>query len=236
MNAFLNLVQQDCRVLWRTGFVWATIVVFAFLLLIASQISSLEIAAIAQLVSAIILLDAILSPMMVIGLTVLLERGEGSLIALAATPLSRWTAVAARAATVSAICASQMLVLVLVAYDGPVSPVLLVAGLMGVAGVASLLAFVAVAPFNGLYEFMLPMIGWVFFLGAPGYGVLLGWDSYWLAWHPTAAPMVLVEGAFAVLPAGRLAYGALGTLVWLAGGAAIAQRALQQMQLRAAGA
>jgi hypothetical protein len=130
---------------------------------------------------------------------------------------------------------SAELLLVLIMYDGALSPALLLAGLLGVAMIASLLAFVAVAPFDGLYPFMLPMIGWIFFLGAPGYAALRGWDPLWLAWHPTAAPMVLLEGAFAVLPIGRLAYGALGSMAWLALGAVLAERALGHMQLRAAG-
>jgi hypothetical protein len=235
MKDFLTLAQNDLRMLWRTGYVWATIVVFALLLLIASQVARLEFAGFAELVAAIILFDAVLSPVLVIGLMMLLERGEGSFIALAVTPVSRWAYVAARTATVSAICASQMLLLVLITYDGALSPALLLAGLLGVAAIASLLAFVAVAPFDGLYPFMLPMIGWIFFLGAPGYAVLLGWDPLWFSWHPTAAPKVLLEGAFAALPIGRLAYGVVGTMAWLALGAVLAERALRRMQLSAGG-
>lgn len=235
MTDFLTLARNDLHILWRTGYVWATIVIFALLLLVVSQVSRLEFAGFAELVAAIILFDTVLSPVLVIGLMMLLERGEGSFIALAVTPVSRWAYVAARTATVSVICASQMLLLVLITYDGALSPALLLAGLLGVAAIASLLAFVAVAPFDGLYPFMLPMTGWIFFLGAPGYGVLIGWDPIWLEWHPTAAPMVLLEGGFAALSSGRLAYGAVGTMAWLVFGAVLAERALRRMQLRAAG-
>lgn len=235
MRHFLALAQNDLRVLYRTGYIAATLAIFALLLLIASQVARFDFGGFANIVAAIILFDTVLSPVLLIGLMMLLERGEGSFIALAATPLPRSTFVAARTVTVSLICSMEMLLLVLIAYDAKLSLELLVAGLLGVAAIASLIAFVAVAPFDALYPFVLPMIGWIMFLGAPGYGVLLGWDPLWLAWHPTAPPMALLEGAFTPLPAGRLAYGLIGTAVWLALSATLANRALFQMQLRAAG-
>lgn len=235
MRHFLALAGNDLRILYRTGYLWATVAIFALLLLIASQVSRLDFAGFEDLVAAIILFDVVLAPVLVIGLMILLERGQGSFIALSATPLRMWTYVAARAAVVSMVSILEMLLLVLIAYDGILSPLLLVTGLLGVAGIASLIAFAAVAPFDALYSFVLPMIGWILFLGLPGYGVLLGWDPLWLAWHPTAPSMALLSGAFSTLSVGSAAYGLAGTVIWLGLGVLIAMRAVRQMQLRTVG-
>ncbi|MGE0186968.1 MAG: hypothetical protein AB7Q23_14365, partial [Hyphomonadaceae bacterium] len=205
------------------------------LLLIAIQISRLDLAGYADFVAAIILFDVVLTPVMIIGLMVLLERGEGSFIALAATPMRRRSYVLARTATISVISITEMLLLVLIVYDGALTPAFLLAGLLGVGTVASLFAFLAVAPFNALYPFVLPMIGWIFFLGMPGYGVLLGWNPLWLAWHPTTPSMVLLTAAFTPLPLATVLYALVGTVLWLGIGAALANHAVRRMQLRAVG-
>jgi hypothetical protein len=79
------------------------------------------------------------------------------------------------------------------------------------------------------------MVGWIFFLGLPGYAVLLGWDPLWLAWHPTAPAMALLAGAFSPLPPASIAYGVVGAVLWLGVGAAMAFRAVRSMQLRTVG-
>lgn len=235
MRHILVLMGNDLRILYRTGYLGATVAVFALLLLIATQISRLDLAGYADLVAAIILFDVVLTPVLVIGLMILLERGEGSFVALAATPMRRRSYVLARAVTISLISIAEMLLLVLIAYDGALSTALLVAGLLSAAATASLFAFIAVAPFNTLYSFVLPMIGWIFFLGMPGYGVLLRWDPSWLAWHPTAPAMTLLASAFAPMPRGAILYGLVGAAVWLCLGAVIAHRAVREMQAQAVG-
>lgn len=235
MRHLLALAGNDLRVLYRTGYLWATLAVFALLLLIATQVSRLDLAGYADVVAAIILFDVVLTPVMIIGLMVLLERGEGSFVALAVTPMQRRSYVLARTVTISLISITEMGLLALIAYDGALSPAFLVAGLLGVGAVASLFAFPAVAPFNALYPFVLPMIGWIFFLGLPGYGVLLGWNPLWLAWHPTAPAMALLTGAFAPLPLANILYGVIGSVLWLGLGAFLANRAVRHMQLRAVG-
>ncbi|MFN3462489.1 MAG: hypothetical protein ACK4X1_00305 [Terricaulis sp.] len=235
MRHFLVLAANDLRILYRTGYLWATVAIFALLLLIASQVSRLDFAGFADLVAAIILFDVVLAPVLVIGLMILLERGQGSFVALAATPLRMSIYVAARVTVIGLVSILEMLLLVLIAYDGILSPAFLVAGLLGVAGITSLIAFVAVAPFDALYSFVLPMIGWILLLGLPGYGVLLGWNPLWLAWHPTAPSMALLAGAFSPLSVGGAAYGVVGTIIWLGLGSLVAMRAVRGMQLRTVG-
>ena len=231
MIPFIALICTDLRILFRTGYLWATLAIFAVLLFLALQVARLEFSGLADFVAAIILLDAVLAPVLVVGLMMLLERGEGSRAALFVSPLRPWTYLQARTITVSLVSSAQMLLLALIAYDGVFSIALLVAGLVSVASISSLSAFIVVAPFNALYSFMLPMIGWILLLGAPAYGVLMGWDPVWLAWHPTAPSLALLQNAFAGPSVAAVAYGVIGAAAWLAAMTFFALAALRRMQV-----
>lgn len=235
MTHLAAVASADLRTLHRTGYLWATVAIFAVLLALALQVSELDFEAFADILAAIIVFDSVTAPVLLVGLMLLLERGDGCLAALAATPLRPRALLAGRTLTVATVCAAQMLLLVLIAYDGPTAPALLVGGLLGLAAIATLLGVVIVAPFRTLYGFVPPMAGWAAALGAPGYGALLGWDPAWLAWHPAAPSMALIEAAFAPSSAGRIVYGVAGSAAWLALSGWLAGRALRAMQRRAAG-
>lgn len=236
MKRFLALVLNDVRLLHRTGYIWATLLIFAVLLFIALQFGRLDFTGFGSLVSAIILLDLVLAPVLVVGLMLLLERGEGSLLALAATPLPPGLFVLARTLVVSVISSAEMGLLALIVYDGPLSLPFFVGGLLSLAAVASLSAFLLVAPFNSLYSFILPMFGWILLLSLPGYGVLMRWDPWWLAWHPTAPSMALIEAAFGPVPAERIGFAMGAAAAWIVFLSLLALRAVRFMQLRTAGA
>jgi hypothetical protein len=234
MSRFFTLVLNDFRILHRTGYVWATVAIFAVLLFVALQVAGLDFEGFAKVVAAIILLDVVLTPVLVVGLMILLELGQGSFAALAATPLSRTTYLAARTATVSLIGAAEMSLLAVIAYDGSLSVGLLLLALLSIAAIASISATIIVSPFRSLYPFMVPMFGWILFLGAPAYGVLFDWNPAWLIWHPTAPAMTLLQGAFEPVSQLWLAYGVAGTAGWLLLLGFAALRALRSMQFQSA--
>ncbi|MDZ4308081.1 ABC transporter permease [Allopontixanthobacter sp.] len=235
MTAFAHLVQNDVRTLYRTGYVWVSIAVFALMLLIAMQASNLDFAGYEQFVAAIILFDAALSPVMLVGLMVLLERSEGAFAALSVSPMPTWAYLAARVLVVSLFSLAQMLLLVLAVYDASYSPTALTAGLAGAACISGLFGFLLVSFFDDLYAFLLPMIGAIMLLGVPGYAVLLGIPQKWLFWHPTSGPMALIEKAFALDARQGLFTAVATTLVWAAVAAILAHLAIGRMQARIGG-
>lgn len=236
MSRFFALVWNDFRILHRTGYVWATVAIFAVLLFIALQVSRLDFEGFANVVAAIILLDVVLTPVLIVGLMILLELGQGSFAALSVTPLSPMTYMAARTTTVSLIGSAEMFLLAVISYDGSLSVGLLLLALLCIAAIASVSATIIVSPFRSLYPFMLPMFGWIVFLGAPAYAVLFDWNPAWLIWHPTAPAMTLLQGAFEPVSPGWLGYGVAGTAGWLLLLGFAALRAHRFMQFRAAGA
>lgn len=114
MSAFIQLVGNDMRTLYRSGYVWVSLAVFGLMLLLALQISRLDFAGYEKFIAAIILFDVVLSPLMLVGLMVLLERGEGAFAVLCVSPAPTPAYVAARILTVSLISLAQTLVIVLV--------------------------------------------------------------------------------------------------------------------------
>lgn len=236
MRPFVHLLVNDIRVLYRTGYIWASVAVFALMLLVAMQASQLDFAGYERFVAAIILFDVVLSPVMLVGLLVLLERGEGGLAILSVSPAPRHDYIGARVLVVSFIALAEMFILVLAVYDGVLSPLQLASGLAAAACISVLLGFLLVAFFDDLYAFMLPMIVTVLILGAPGYGVLLGIDPAMLAWHPTAGALALIEGAFAARAHLSLPQSVLTTLLWMVIVAVSAHWAVRRMQARIGGA
>jgi len=235
MSAFVHLLGNDLRMLYRSGYVWVSLAVFALMLLVAMQAARLDFAGYESFIAAIILFDVVLSPLMLVGLMVLLERGEGAFAVMCVSPAPATAYMTARVLTVSLISLAQMLVLVLTVYDGALSPLALTAGLAAAACMSALFGFVLVAFFDDLYAFLLPMIGAIMLLGAPGYAVLLGIAPAWLIWHPTAGSLALIELAFVLNAAQGLVTAIASSLLWAAAAATLAYMAIRRMQARIGG-
>lgn len=235
MTHFLAACATDIRMLWRTGYVAATLAVFLVLLIVVLQIARIDFTGFADIMAAIALTDLSVSCSFLIGLMLLLERDEGTIAALAVTPMSRTAYVAAKTVTVSVISSLQMMLLVLLAYDGALSIPFLIFGLFGIAIIVTLLGFVIAAPYDTLYRLLLPVIGWSFFLSIPAYGVFFDWRPVWLSLHPITPPMIMLEAAFTEIPHTRLYFGVAGTAVWAVIAAAGAFWSFGRMRVHTAG-
>lgn len=235
MSAFFHHFRNDFRILYRSGYLWVSVAVFALMLLVAIQALRLDFAGYENFIAAIILFDVVLSPLMLVGLMVLLDRGEGAFAVLCVGPAPMLPYMAARVLAVSLISLTQMLVLVLAVYDAALSPLALTAGLTSAACLSALFGFVLIAFFDDLYAFLLPMVGTIMLLGMPGYAVLLGIKPEWLAWHPTAGALALIEAAFNLESAQGIVTASASTFLWAAAAATLAFLAVRRMQTRIGG-
>lgn len=222
MTHFLAALRTDARMLWRSGYVAATLFVFVVLLIVTSLISRIDFAGFADIMAAIALADLAISCSFLVGLMSLTERDEGSLIALAVTPMSRWAYLASKTVAISVISTFQMIFLVLLVYDGTVFLPFLFFGLFGIAAITTLLAFLIAAQYDTLFDFLLPVIGWGFVMSIPAGGILFDWQPALLDLHPVRPALLLVEAAFDDLPDARLFVGMAGTVLWMGIAAAIA--------------
>ena len=235
MSAFARFVCADARMLLRSGYIWANLVVFGLMLLVAFQASHLDFAGYQNFIAAIALFNVVLTPVMLVGLMVLVERGEGSATVLCVCPAPLSVYMAARTTIVVGISLAEVLVLVAAVYDAAFSPIVLTVGLGLAAGMAALAGFILTAFFEDIYAFILPMIVTVLVLGAPGYAVLLNADPAVLVWHPTAGALALIEAGFT--PGARFHSLALASaVVWCPIAIMLAYKAMRRLQMRLGGA
>lgn len=214
MTHFLAALQTDVRMLWRSGYIAATFFVFVVLLIVTSLIARIDFTGFADIMAAVALADLAISCSFLVGLMLLTERDEGSLVALAVTPISRWAYLASKTVSISVISTFQMILLVLLVYDGPVSLPFLFLGLFGVATIVTLLAFMIAVQYDTLFDFLLPVIGWGFVMSIPAGGILFDWQPALLDLHPVRPALLLVEAAFDEMPDARLNLGIVGTVLW----------------------
>lgn len=235
MTQLLAAVGTDIRILLRTGYIVATLVVLAILLVIAFQIDRLDFAGFADIIAAIAITDLAVSCTFLVGLMLLLERNEGTIVALAATPMSRTAYLAAKTIAVSVISTAQMILLVLLVYDGALSLPFLFFGLFGIAIITTLLGVVIATPFDTLYRFLLPMIGWSFLLSIPAYSVFFDWRPAWLDFHPLTPSLTILEAAFSTSSNTDIYFGATGIVAWTIISAAAAFWSFGKIRTRASG-
>ena len=223
MTHFLAALRTDVRMLWRSGYVAATLFVFVVLLIVTSLISRIDFTGFSDIIAAIALADLAISCSFLVGLMSLTERDEGSLVALAVTPMSKWAYLISKTMSISVISTFQMIFLVLLVYDGAVYLPFLFLGLFGIAAIATLLAFMIAAQYDTLFDFLLPVIAWGFVMSIPAGGILFGWQPALLDLHPVRPALLLVEAAFDELPDARLYVGQAGTALWIVVAALLAR-------------
>jgi fluoroquinolone transport system permease protein len=229
MSALRTLIVNDMRLLWRTGFVVVSAIVIALFAWGVSRLTLPPAGTVADVVAAIALLLAVLTPLITVGIMLITERAEGVLASLAVTPAAPWQSILARTLVVAALSSAEMFVLFYFAFDD-VRVGSLLPGLLSICSLSALFGVVAVAPHTSILDFVLPMAGWSLFLDAPAIGALFRIDAGWWVWHPMAPAQQIVAGAFGALDPRELAFGVAGNLVWIGLAGLLAARALARMR------
>lgn len=117
MRALRTLIVNDMRLLWRTGFVVVSAIVIALFAWGASRLTLPPAGMVADVVAAIALLLAVLTPLITVGIMLITERTEGILANLAVTPAAPWQSILARTLVVAALSSVEMFVLFYFAFD-----------------------------------------------------------------------------------------------------------------------
>lgn len=173
-----------------------------------------------------------LTTFFLVGVLLMLERGEGTLDVVMVSPLRPAEYLASKLLTVTALALVESVLLVVVAYGAQISlpwlalAVLLRAGLVGAVGVA-----VGVR-YRTLTAFLLPAIGWSLLFDLPALWYLGIWPTPLLQAWPTLPSLLLAKAAF--LPVAAIELGYACAYAALAFGAALfwASRALDRFVVR----
>jgi fluoroquinolone transport system permease protein len=212
MTRLLTMIRWDVTLQVRNGFYLATAFVTVVWAFILGQAGGLDLR---WLLPALLVGNLLLGTFYFIGGLVLLERGEGTLIAQVVTPLRIGEYLTAKVITLTALALVETLVLVPLLIGWDFNLVLLGAG-VALAGVLYCLAgFIAVARYTAINEYLLPSGAVVALLWVPLLADLAGWRPALLYLHPMSAPLVLIRAALGPALPEQVLYGLGYAGLWI---------------------
>lgn len=214
MSRLLSTLRLDVVNQFRQGFYLASGLVLLGLLVIASMLPD----AAGALIPAILLTNMTIATFVFLGGLVLLEKGEGTLIGVAVSPLRPHEYLASKVATLTTLAIFENLVIGGVAlWTGLVGElnwgwVLLGSLLTG--ALYTVLGFLAVIRYGSLNEFLIPMMFATILLELPGL-VCFGMPEFaGLAVLPTYALLWIFRAALGPVPIPTLVYAIGYPLIW----------------------
>jgi fluoroquinolone transport system permease protein len=205
-------LRLDLRLLWRYRVVYAGAFVAALWLVVLAQLPA-ELRPLA--VPFALFTDlAVVGYYFLAGL-VLLEREEGSLVALAVTPLRFPEYLASKLITLTALAIALSVAVAAAGQGGPWSPAWLVVGVVLTSLLTLLVGFLIVARYETISEFLVPSSLPFVVLMAPMLDYFEIWQHPLLYAIPSQGSLLLLRAAFAPVETWQLAYGVLYLTAWL---------------------
>ena len=213
MRRLVATMVCDLRLQLRNGFYWAVAFLVVAFAVVRSQLPAFDWG---PLLPPLVLGNLVVATFMFIAGLLLLERDEGTLAALAMTPLSRREYLASKVATLTALSLLENVAIALIACGTGFRLAPLAAGIVTAAALYCLAGFLAVAPYDSINEFLFPSMLWVLAFSLPilHYAGLVTSPLVYL--HPFQAPLVLLGGAIGPLTAWEWIYGVGYSALWIA--------------------
>ena len=216
MTALVAILRWDVVLQARNGFYWAT----AFLILVVGGLLLAvpeAVRANSELwIPALVAVNMQTTTFFFVTGLMLLERDEGTLAALAVSPLSSGHYLAARTLTLTALAGLETLALVWLAFDVRGAGLVIVAGTVAVGLIYTAFGAAMAARYDSVNRLLLPASVVVMLLLLP----LLphfGFGSRWLLLaHPIEPALTLMRTGYRVSGNADLAFGVVGSLVWCA--------------------
>lgn len=213
MSRLRATLRADVTLQLRNGFYAATAVVGAFWAAILLQAPAFDWR---WLLPPMVVGNLLLNTFYFMGALVLLEKSEGTIAALAVTPLRSGEYLAAKVATLAALALAETLLIVALATGGRFNLPLLLLGAGLAAAIYCLAGFVAVARYDSINTFLLPSGLYAGLLWLPLLAYMAQWRHWLLYLHPLMGPLVLVAGAFRPLALWEGLYGVIASGLWVA--------------------
>jgi fluoroquinolone transport system permease protein len=216
MTPLIAILRWDVALQARNGFYWATallvLVVGGLLLALPDAVRANS----GVWVPALIAVNLQTTTFFFVAGLMLLERDEGTLAALAVSPLSSGVYLAARTLTLTTLAGIETLALVWMAFDVPGAGLLTVAGTAALGVIYTAFGAAMTARYESVNRLLLPASVVVMLLLLP----LLphfGFGPRWLLLaHPIEPGLTLMRAGYGVGGNADLAFGIAGSLLWCA--------------------
>jgi fluoroquinolone transport system permease protein len=211
VNAWLTALRWDVAVQARNGFYWVTafiVLLVGGLLLALPETARADEAA---WVPAFVAISLQITTFFFVAGLVLLERDEGTLAALAVSPMSAGRYLAVHTTSLTLLAAVETSALVWVAFDIGAAWMLLVPGMAVLGVVYTGLGVVVASRYASVNRFLLPASLVVAVLSH------FGFVPRWLVlWHPIEPALTLMRAGWRETGTVDLAFGVAGSACWCA--------------------
>ncbi len=146
---------------------------------------------------------------------VLLEKGQGALRALVVSPLRPGEYLAAKVLSLAALGVAENGLVVAAVFGFDLRWGWLLLGMAALGTIYALLGLGVIARYDSINTFLMPSVLIIFGLTTALLAYYAMVPAWTFAWHPVLPPLVLMRAAWVPASAGQLAYGVLGSAVWL---------------------
>ncbi len=225
MRRFFASLRHDAVLQFRGGFYFVGAMVTIVYVAILSRIPSGWPLDLPLIIPAALIINAMITTFYRVAALVLLEKSEGTLPALAVSPLRPGEYLGAKVASLAILAIGENAAILVLYYGFDFEPFKLGAGMVLLCALYTLLGIVVIARFDSINQFLIPSVFAVMVLLLPllsHFGFLPKPVMYL---HPVQPFLTLVSSAFAPTTPFELAYAAVGSLVWLSLSYAAARRA-----------
>lgn len=214
MTAFLAALRWDMVVQARNGFYWATFVLILIIGGLLVTVPEAVRANTAAWVPALLAVNLQITTFFFVAGLILLERDEGSLAALAVSPISAGGYLAIRTITLTGLAAAETLVLVWLAFGTGGNWFLLTSGIVAFGTVYTGFGAAVGSRYSSVNALLLPASALVSLLLLPllpHFG-MASRTPFLL--HPIEPALTLLRAAYGAADSSQIAFGIVGSAVW----------------------
>ena len=212
MKRLRTTLLWNIRLQWRNGFYYATFIVMFLWALLLPLIPTKTLA---WLLPGLVLSNLLINTFYFIGGLLLLEKGEGTLMAQIVTPLRAGEYIWSKLLTVTALTLFENSVVTAVAYGLHLNFLLLALGITVGAFIFCLAGFLIVIRYDSVNEYLLPSIVFTTLLMLPMLAYFGLWQHWLLYLRPLQAPLLLLQAAWEPITAGQLIYATVYGVLWI---------------------
>lgn len=236
MRRLVTAVRLDARLQIRYGLYAVTAIVVGVWAIALWFLADVLRPHAALLVPVFVVGNLLMTTFYFVAALVLFEKGEGSLSAIATTPLHDSEYLLSKVLSLMGLALVETLVIVALLADTRTRWDLLLPASALLAAVYTMLGFIAVIRYDSINEFMIPSLGFVFALSLPLAGHVGLVDSIFFLPHPMEMALVLMRGAYAPEPVWKIMVALGGLVGWFALTFRWARGRFDRFVVRAAGA
>jgi fluoroquinolone transport system permease protein len=229
MKAWLGFVRWDVTIQARNGFYWAS----AFVAVAMGALVTALPAAIREQpdvwVAPIVIMNLQITTFFFVTGLVLLDRDEGTLTALAASPLSARQYLAAQAATLTLLATAETIVIIWIGFGVSVSWMLMLPGIALLGVIYTGFGAAIATRYESVNALLLPasvIITLLLFPLLPHFG-LASRDLFLL--FPTEPILAMIRAAYRPAGAIELAFGIVGSIAWASLAFAVGARCVRAL-------